>query len=41
MVVFHPYLRRLESLTIADVITRAALSSQLFIDPECVCPAGV
>ena len=41
MVVFHPYLRRLESLTIADVITKAALSSQLFKDPECVCPAGV
>ena len=35
--VFHPYPRRLESLTInfADVITKAALSSQLFKDPEC------
>ena len=31
--------RRLESLTIADVITKAALSPQLFKDPEC--PAGV
>ena len=33
--IFHPYLRRLESLTIANVITKAALSSQLFKDPEC------
>ena len=35
--VFLPYPRRLESLTIkvVDVITNAALSSQLFNDPEC------
>ena len=33
--IFHPYLRRLESLTIANVITKAALSSQLSKDPEC------
>ena len=32
---YHPYPRRLESLTIADVITKAALSPQLFKDPEC------
>ena len=32
---YRPYLRRLESLTInfADVITKAALSPQLFKDP--------
>ena len=41
MVVFHPYLRRLESLTIADVITKAALSSQLFKDPECLSGWGL
>ena len=33
--VFRPYPRRLESLTFADVITKAAFSSQLFKDPEC------
>ena len=34
--VFRPYLRRLDSLTAnADVITKAALSSRLFIDSEC------
>ena len=33
---FRPYPRRLESLTaLADVIRKAALSSQLFKDPEC------
>ena len=33
--VFRPYPRRLESLTSGDVITKAALSSQLFKDPQC------
>ena len=34
--IFCPYLRRLESLTAnADVISKAALSFWLFIDPEC------
>ena len=33
--VFRPYPRRLESLTSGDVITKAALSSQLFKDLEC------
>ena len=32
---YHPYPRRLESLTISDVITKAALFPQLFKDPEC------
>ena len=33
---YRPYPRRLESLTISDVIsTKAALSPQLFKDPEC------
>ena len=33
--VYSPYPRRLESLTFADVIAKAALSPQLFKDPEC------
>ena len=33
--VYRPCPRRLESLTIADVITKAALSPQLFKDPKC------
>ena len=34
--VFLPYLRKLEKVQpFADVITKAALSSQLFKDPEC------
>ena len=33
--VYSPYPTRLESLTISDVITKAALSPQLFKDPEC------
>ena len=34
--VYRPYPRRLESLKLfADVFTKAALSSQLFKDPEC------
>ena len=33
--VYRPYLRRLESQPFADVITKAALSPQLFKDPEC------
>ena len=32
---YRPYPRRLESLTFADDITKAALSPQLFKDPEC------
>ena len=31
---FRPYPRRLETLTVSDVITKAALSSQLFKDPD-------
>ena len=33
--VYRPYRGRLESLPFADVITKVALSSQLFKDPEC------
>ena len=33
--VYHPKLRRLESLTICGFITKAALSPQLLQDPEC------
>ena len=33
--VFHPYPRGLEKKPFAEVITKAALSSQLFKDPEC------
>ena len=33
--VYRPYPRRLESLTFADVSTKASLSPQLFKDPEC------
>ena len=33
--VYGPYPRRLESLTIADEIAKAALCPQLFYDPEC------
>ena len=33
--IYHPYPRRLDSLTIADIITKTALSPQLFKDPEC------
>ena len=32
---YRPYPKRLESLIIADVVTKAALSAQLFKDPEC------
>ena len=36
LTVFRPHPRKLESLTaFADVITKAALSSQLLKDPEC------
>ena len=33
--VYRPYPRRLESLTICRCFTKAALSTQLFKDPEC------
>ena len=33
--VYHPKLRRLESLTICSFITKAALSPQFLQDPEC------
>ena len=35
--VYHPYARRLESLVkpFANVITKGALSPQLFKDPDC------
>ena len=33
--VFHPYPRGLEKKPFAEVITKVALSSQLFKDPEC------
>ena len=33
--VYHPKLRRLESLTICSFITKAALSLQFLQDPEC------
>ena len=32
--VFRPYPRRLESLTVSDIIAKTALSPQIFIDPE-------
>ena len=33
--VYHPYPRRLESLTICRCYYKAALSPQLFKDPKC------
>ena len=35
LTVYHPYPRRPESLTICKCLQKAALSPQLFKDPEC------